>query len=639
MAIIILPVCFISIFLTLAILLRTAAGSKELLILSALSFSFAIAFITEILSMFHCLNYGLILIAWIIIAVANILFHYIRRDRLYRFYRDLASGIKPYLTGWSRVEWILIAPIFIILSLVFFQGITYPPTNWDSMTYHLARIVSWISQRSVAPFPTAITRQIYQPPFAEYVIMHFNMLSGNDYFSAAVQFFFLLFSLATIAAIVQAFGLSSKYQLGAVILSATIPEVVLQASSTQNDIVVSFFILAAFYCGLKAISTLKFTYYLFFGLTIGLGLLTKGTAYIYLGPVVIGFAIATIIRLFKTRRPVYLRYAMVIVSTAIIINSGYYYRNYNLTHNLLGISITEAQQYSNQKMSPALLLSNIIKNAGLHLGLMYTQSIAIVADSAIHKLHTAAAININDPATNFHGMKYGIGHDVNNEDSAPNLFHFLLISFAIVILLFNWKKWKLKPAVYSLLIIVIFQVIFFSFYLKWQPWNSRLHVPVFLMAIPLICYAFSLLNKLKKATLLIMPVLIIYALIAVKYNESRPISSKIFNENRYQKYFASKPQVYLEYDAVTKIINQNKFKNIGLMIGADDWEYPLFTNCYSTELNPIHISVNNITAKASGVSKNADCIISTNTNKPFIDYNNRRYYNQATNNNIIYLYR
>jgi 4-amino-4-deoxy-L-arabinose transferase-like glycosyltransferase len=639
MAIIILPICFISIFLSLHILWMSASDKRDVLLGATLVFCGIIVLITEVLSLFHQLNYTSVLTCWLVITLVNTIYHFIIRHKLYVFYKKLLHKAKQLVKRLSLFERLLLIAITAILLLVFIQGIVYPPTNWDSMTYHLARIPSWISHQSVQHFPTAITRQIYQPPFAEYAIMQFNILSRNDAFSAALQFFFMLLALVVITGIVKNFGLNRKYQVAAIVLAITIPEVILQASSTQNDIVVSFFILASFYFAQKAVNTLQFKYYLLLGLAAGLGVFTKGTAYIYLAPIILVFGTVTLSCFIKTRKATYLTYAIVVVLISIAINAGHYYRNYKLAGNILGVDKTEVNVYANQKMTPLLLASGLIKNAGLHMSIMYARPLAVAADSIICKLHAAAGININNPAVSYRGMKYGLGTIVTSEDSAPNPFHFLLILFSVVLLLFNRKRLKASPAVYSLLIIVTLQIIFFCLYLKWQPWNSRLQVPVFLMATPLICYAFSLAAHLKKAAYFIAVLLLAYAFLTVLHNDSRPISATIFNESRYRKYFANKPDAYAGYNKVSETISQNNFKNIGLMLGVDDWEYPLFTACYSREINPVHINVNNITNRAAITGSSVDCIVSTTTNKPFIDYNNRRYYNQDSGNKIIHLYK
>jgi hypothetical protein len=56
-----------------------------------------------------------------------------------------------------------------------------PPNNWDSMTYQMARVAEWYDHRSVAFYPTAIDRQLWQPPLAEYLILvTYGLLDRHD---------------------------------------------------------------------------------------------------------------------------------------------------------------------------------------------------------------------------------------------------------------------------------------------------------------------------------------------------------------------------------------------------------------------------------------------------------------------------
>ena len=291
MAILLLLICFLAIFLIVGISSYSGPDKKEVLLLSVLIFSALLIIITELLSVFEVLNYRFILLSWGVVSIACVAFLIRKKDRVINFCTELNQQFGNTFRALKKSEKFLLYIIITMLGLIFIQGLVYPPNNYDSLNYHLARIPNWISNHSIAHFPTHIIYQIYHPPFAEYVVMHFNLLSGGDYFSNSVQFLFFIFSLVSILSIIQIVGLSGKYKIIAFVLGATIPEVLLQASSTQNDIVVSFFILTSVYFAIKITKESGLKYFLFFGLSSGIGILTKGTAYVYLAPLLLIFGI------------------------------------------------------------------------------------------------------------------------------------------------------------------------------------------------------------------------------------------------------------------------------------------------------------------------------------------------------------
>jgi hypothetical protein len=641
MGIAILLVCFISFFVLLGTLFGNNAGKKEVLLATVLSFSAVVVLITEGLSLWHQLTYTNILFLWIAFAMINLSYLYFK---LYQsavlFCTDFKNQLGNAIRDLSGYEWFLLTATVIILVLVFIQGVVYPPNNWDAMTYHLGRIPSWISHQSVAHYYTQIFRQIYQPPFAEYMMMQFNILSGNDRFSGLVQLFFLLATLAALLVIVKAFGFSRKYQLLTIALSISIPEVALQASSTQNDIVVSFFIITTCVFAYKTVRLPVLSNFVFLGLATGLGILTKGTAYLCFAPILLIFGITMLVKLYQTRNVRLISYAIAFIGIGIAINAGHYYRNYKTSHNVLGADKKEVQTYANQKMSPVLLMSNIIKNAGMHFDMIYADHFAEAANSVIYKLHQIAGVDINDPAINYRGMKYSTEVDSNSEDSAPNLIHLLLIVTSAFIFIFSYSKTKHNNNIALLLFAVaVLQIMFFGYYLKWQPWNSRLQVPIFLLFVPFIVYILSISNWYKKVvSYVILPLLLFTGCMNILHNNNRPFNNLMLN-NRYKNYFVSRPALYEEYKHVVKDISASHNKNIGLEFGVDDWVYPLFTDCYKQQINPIYINVNNITANTIIDTNPVDCIVSTTQNKLFIDYKGKRFYNQSNTNKGIWFYK
>jgi hypothetical protein len=99
------------------------------------------------------------------------------------------------------------------------------------------------------------------------------------------------------------------------------------------------------------------------------------------------------------------------------------------------------------------------------------------------------------------------------------------------------------------------------------------------------------------------------------------------------------PSAYFEYNTINEDVKRSNYKNIGLILADEGRQYPLFTDCYKRELNPVHIMVNNYTKNNTGYADKVDCILSTTEHKLFIDYKDKRYYNQNTKNLTIWYYK
>ena len=67
---------------------------------------------------------------------------------------------------------------------------------------------------------------------------------------------------------------------------ATTPMIILQSTSTQNDLVCGFFVVAAAYFLFERLATSSTKHQLYFSLSVALAIATKGTAYLILTPFV-----------------------------------------------------------------------------------------------------------------------------------------------------------------------------------------------------------------------------------------------------------------------------------------------------------------------------------------------------------------
>lgn len=136
---------------------------------------------TEILSLAISINAASVLIFWLCVNASLWGAWLIRRRRSPSEGQGWASasGLK---TWWS---WPLDARLLLgaaMLFAVFLGGIALltPTTNWDSLTYHLARVMHWIQNQTIAHFPTNMIAQIQMGPWSAFAQTHLWLLWGGD---------------------------------------------------------------------------------------------------------------------------------------------------------------------------------------------------------------------------------------------------------------------------------------------------------------------------------------------------------------------------------------------------------------------------------------------------------------------------
>ncbi|MGX5688868.1 ArnT family glycosyltransferase [Arcticibacter tournemirensis] len=561
------------------------------ILLSTVLTSLFIVLSSEALSTINMFNYTGIVINWVIATTVMV---------AVAFYVKSLKTI-PEIIGYLKelVKEYKLASTFVIIAvlLLLVQGIIYPPNNWDSMTYHMGRIVHWLSNNNIYPFPTSIYRQIYQPPLAEYWIAHICILASSDLFANAVQLFFFVAVIITALEIARELAFSKNAKIFLVLFIASTPEIVLQATSTQNDIVAAFFVLACCLFCIKAYKKDSFWNLLILGIIAGLGCLTKGTVYLYLLPVFLIWGVAMLQRGLKRKKYVIILKLALVPLLITILNSGHYYRNYQISNNFLG----NDEQYFNEKQGIDIFFLNVIKNISLHFGV---PGLNEVTNKVITYLQDSFRQKIDDPATNWNGTSFKLEKWNLHEDYASNFFHTILIGICFIIILFHYKK--LTTIQRMLLLFPFLEFVLFSGLLKWQPWNSRLQVPNFCMFGLMVGYISgdSLIPKsefFKTAIRLTYVLTLLFSVCVILFNPTRPyialhkLTPARLSMSREQKYFAFRRDDEQEYFELSSFIKRN-INQTGIIMGGDTWEYPLFHDIFSDKSNPKvlpHLKVSN----------------------------------------------
>ncbi len=567
---------------------------KDSFLLGSILWSVVLVVLTEGLSLGHSLSFAGLSAGWLIVTI--FLGALVWKNQAYRLSLDLG---KLRRLSWKERA-LLISIVFIAL-VIAFTAWSFPPNTWDSMTYHLSRVAHWVQNHSLEHYPTHILRQLSYCPFAEYVIFLTLILTGTDYLANFVQFFAMIGSWVGVYAIAGFLGANRLGQLLSMFFAATIPMGILQGSSTQTDYVASFWLVSFVYCVLRWRLNPSWTNAVFAGLGLGLAFLTKAYAYLYAVP----FLLLMFFSVVKSEP--FKRFAMVVMVLilALLLNTGYFARNISTFGNIYGS--TEGTE--NRQFDVRTLAVNLLCNLGSNLGTSIESLNAAVNKPLVGLIHKI------DPSETGHETL--IGEISRDEDYAGSFQHVLLGCLTIVLWFFFYRKDK-NLNIYMFCLAA--SAIAFSWGVNWQPWINRFHLPFLVLASPWLGAIWQRLN-LRGSFIVIFAILFIFSQAYLFTGNPRKLIGKgnWLKVPRFGRYFVKKIPLAPAYNNAVSGVLYYKCKDIGLLMAADDWEYPLWLLLHkgNKAIRLEHVGVDNVSGKLSYPLGNFNpcMLISTTTSK------------------------
>jgi len=136
-------------------------------------------------------------------------------------------------------------------------------------------------------------------------------------------------------------------------------------------------------------------------------------------------------------------------------------------------------RWRNEHLGWRATVSNVLRNGSEQLGARSGRWNEGVFD-AVLRAHAALGIDAQDPDTTWRWSRYEAPKNANHEANANNRWHLLLFAAALA-----WAAWRRERrwVLYGTALAVGW--VAFCFYLKWQPFQARLELPLFVLAAPL----------------------------------------------------------------------------------------------------------------------------------------------------------
>ncbi len=520
---------------------------------------------TELLSVFSGITRPMLIVWWLIPIVAGgwIL---LRRGR---GEVERAVGVK-----WTVWEGVLMGVLVLIVAGCGITAILSPPMNYDSLTYHLPRMVMWAQHGNVAHYSTNNLRQLMMSPYTEFVGLHLMVLTGNDLLETMIQWFAYVLALGAVSLMARQLGAGRAGQILSAIIAATIPAMFLEASNSKNDVVEAMWVAIAAYWALTFLDRARgvMPRMVLLGVAIGAAVLTKGTGAFFTGPA----AMVAAVSLFRQERMKAVMPLVVMGVVALAMNAGHFGRNYRQFGKIAGPEKKQEGGYElvNGIKTPPAIASNVLRNLAIEVGTPWP-AVNDWMDNGINRVHEWLGIDPHDERLTFRTSPYtGVAYHPREEDRSGSPAHvaLALLTVPVGLVIFRKLRFGRVVLVYGL---GVGTFVIFCMMLRWQEWNTRLIFPSLCLLAPAMGAVWT-----AGEVMWVSPVMVLGLLVGfwpTVHGNYRPLwgEGNVFRTSRLQMRFRWMPNDIPAFEQAVKAIALKHPKLIGLVTDDNSPDYVL----------------------------------------------------------------
>ena len=363
----------IGVGLILAAIVTSLLGAAALRLPSLVSTLLAayLAFVTNLglvtlaLSPFREVNRGGLAVAEAVL-LAGALAAWLQRGRPGLQLAAGRSAIATIVSDPLTLVYLMVVVAVLAYELVL--GVTVPPNNWDSLTYHLSRVAAWAQHGGIYWIPNAPTDRMNEfQPLAEQQILYLFVATHRDLLYAVPQFLAELAILVGIYGASRRLGFEVRAAACSAFLFATFGLVVLEATTAQNDLVAAAFPIAAACLLLGVLGTEP----MLAGISAALGLGAKLTT-ILVWPVLIWLALA------RGRRTFLLAAAGAVIGFAVVGCWGFVLNDIH-TSSLIGNGKSRTDHTASPSFPGSLITALSILYETMDLSVLWRNPIHLLA--------------------------------------------------------------------------------------------------------------------------------------------------------------------------------------------------------------------------------------------------------------------
>ncbi|HEV7896893.1 MAG TPA: hypothetical protein VGP31_03495 [Planosporangium sp.] len=508
-----------------------------------------------------------------------------------RHRRDPAPPQRTARDRFGPVELLMVAAMALLAAGTLVVALAARPNNWDSQAYHLPKVEQWVATGSVAIYPTNSFTQAAMAPGAEYMLLYLRLMTGGDALYNMVQWAAAVLCALAVSRVAAQLHAGRPGQVAAAFLVVSTPMVVLQATSTQTDLV------AAAWCACVATLAvdaawrrLGATDVPLLGAGLGMAVMTKST-----GAVAAGLLLALwfVAQAWRARRARSVRAAAVLAGAALgvaaiaAVIAGPFLARVTTTYGS-PLGPPGLRAHAMQRHGPTALTLNAAR---------LLQTAALVPDDEVNAL-TARGVqrlartlgaDVSDPGITL-GAGYPVAYRGPDEDLAPFPIQVAAVGAGLAYCLL--RRRRDPPALgYALAFVAVTVAIVGT--VKWQVYVNRLLLPGLAVGAPMAGLALDALalevmarHARTAASRAVVTVGLATILItaaaggadAVLFGHPRPLLGpySVLTAQPWATRFARAPIYRPDYEWAAATVRAAGAHRVGMVVNLGRYEYPLW---------------------------------------------------------------
>lgn len=583
-----------------------AKGNTYCTLPYALTFFFGILFlITEVLSMWEVITYNSLFFSWGTVLLINMVIVFAGWRKRSESINVNVLMIKEKLLNVPFLLFLTFTAVMLILA---YRTIPY---NWDSMAYHLPRVVEWAQNRSVKHYAAGYMMQITAPVFAEYIQLHVYILAHNtDRFMTMVQCMSYLISAILVYQIAIKVGCEKRWAYISAYMFISLPIAFSEALNTQNDLIATVFLLTFVQLLLHYIENSDFievrkqgiVHTFLMGLCMGLAFLTKYyVAFIFVFSIIWLLCVA-----YKNK----IKLKTVVISVMIAslpFFITFFPESLRLAQtfgSLFANDVSSGQMVST--IDPRLLFICFIKNLAFNFSGHYIYKSKEMVEKAVAVIAGFLHVDIVDSRISKYDF-YALNEPFDyNHDRANATLLCILFTIALVIGIIILIRKKHDKSAFGYVTISFISFITFLTLMKFTTHRTRYEICFFALLCPAVCIIFQkhLTEWAQIAFRSVICFLCICEVISL-YIYHRDMG----NVSQSYGYFALQPYTYESYIHAIERIKESGYCTVGVINNDGYFEYPIWamTQDYVNRIECVNVE--NKTSVHENIDFYPDCVL------------------------------